>query len=83
MPLFLSLCRYDVEAMYFDATVRTERRAELKAALHAAMRPAFEAQLALLHATHLEAATRQIRMGLSEAKGSFSQHARVCRTLPV
>lgn len=45
---------YDEEARYFEVGVRGDKRAELLASLHAAVRPLYDSQLSALRSLCLE-----------------------------
>ncbi|KAF8071092.1 RHD3 [Scenedesmus sp. PABB004] len=75
---------YEVEAMYFDASVRGEHGADLRDKLVAAVAPAFGAQLRLLAAAQLAGFDKDFKLALlSKADGDeqsrgFSAAAAAC-----
>jgi hypothetical protein len=74
LPL-LSLCRYEVEAMYFDSHVRAEHYDKLLEALQEQLEPSFSTQLRLLAAEQLAGFDKDLTVALVEQPQGFSSAA--------
>ena len=66
---------YDEEARYFEAGVRSGKRAELVDSLHAAVRPLYEAQLTALCSTTLAGFVQALAAALAERSDTFALSA--------
>ena len=69
------LAGYEEEARYFESGVSEAKREELVGALEGLVRPAFEAQLALLRELALTVLKQQLQMDEGAAGESFVERA--------
>jgi hypothetical protein len=74
-PPLLPLCRYEVEAMYFDSHVRAEHYDKLVEALQEQLEPSFSTQLRLLAAEQLAGFDKDLTVALVEQPQCFSAAA--------
>jgi hypothetical protein len=68
-------CRYELEAMYFDSSVRAEHYADLADKLAATIAGPFKAQLGLLAAQQLASFDKDFKLALVDSPNKFSAAA--------
>jgi hypothetical protein len=69
------VCRYEVEAMYFDSHVREEHYEKLREALQEQLEPSFNTQLRLLAAEQLAGFDKDLTVALVDQPHGFSAAA--------
>jgi hypothetical protein len=69
------VCRYEVEAMYFDSHVREEHYEKLREALQEQLEPSFSTQLRLLAAEQLASFDKDLTVALVDQPHAFSAAA--------
>lgn len=72
--------RYDEEALYFDADVRSIKRQELVQMVYSIIKPVFEYQVKHLIQEIRDQFCHQLQVGISVDKKDFSDCASECRS---